>query len=295
MNRPMGVIYGMPADEYHAIDAMSSTALRLLARSPWHLKNRVKVTPTRPMLNGTLAHCAILEADAMASRYVVVPEKAPRRPTAAQWAAKNPSDDSMRAMDWWTTFKDAVGQREIVAHEDYEITKMQLEAVKADPEIAALLATGNSEVSLFWVDRETGVYCKARPDHIHQLPDGRFVGLDLKATADDTPAGFSRSMASMGYHRQEAHYTAGIEAVLGEVSYWVFAVVSSAPPVLATPYRTDIETKSQARDEVSELLHLYAECRRRDYWPSYTADQRVIGLPAWARRSNEVEVSFVQS
>jgi hypothetical protein len=74
MNAPerlMGLVRDLPAEQYHAIEAMSSTGLRLFARSPWHWKNRVPVTPTKAMLNGTLAHCAQLEPDAMAARYVV--------------------------------------------------------------------------------------------------------------------------------------------------------------------------------------------------------------------------------
>jgi hypothetical protein len=81
--------------------------------------------------------------------------------------------------------------------------------------------------------------------------------------------------------------------VLGkEVADFVFPVVSSAPPVLATPYRLDADTVQQGFDEMNELLELYADCRRRNHWPAYTTEQRVIGLPAWKRRSNELEVSY---
>jgi hypothetical protein len=34
----MGVVKGMPFDEYHAVDALSASGLRHLARSPWHFK-----------------------------------------------------------------------------------------------------------------------------------------------------------------------------------------------------------------------------------------------------------------
>jgi hypothetical protein len=96
--RPLGIVENMPFEEYLAVDAVSSTGLKLFARSAWHYKNRVDIDPTPSMLRGTLAHCAVLEPDALSQRYAVTPEDAPRRPSRAQWEAKNPSPESLEAM-----------------------------------------------------------------------------------------------------------------------------------------------------------------------------------------------------
>lgn len=293
--RPMGMIYDMPADEYHAVDALSSSGLRLLARSAWHYRNRVPVTPTPPMLRGTLAHCAVLEPDTMSSRYVVVPEDAPRRPSKAQWAAKAPSADSQAAMAWWTDFNAQCTGRQIVTAEDYAITQMQLAAITAEPELSALFENGRGEVSVFWVDPDTGVYCKARPDWVQLEADMRSAALvDLKSTADESPSGFGRAAARMKYHLQAAHYTAGFEAASGlKVSRFVFAAVTSAAPVLAVPYVLTEEIEEQARDEWRELVELYASCTRNDRWPTYGQGVQLLDFPAYAKRSNELEVSYV--
>jgi hypothetical protein len=66
------------------------------------------------------------------------------------------------------------GDREIVTAEEFAVTQMQLEALAAEPTLRELLATGYSECSIFWVDKDTGVYCKARPDHVHPI-DARSV------------------------------------------------------------------------------------------------------------------------
>jgi hypothetical protein len=291
---PMGVIYGMPAEEYHAINAWSATGMRLLARSPWHYRNRVPVIPTRPMLNGTLAHCAALEPGALSARYVVVPEDAPRRPTKAQWTAKKPSPESVLAMEWWTGFGKTCGERLIVAAEDYAITQLQLAALQAEPEIAELLREGHGEVSVFWHDPDTGVYCKARPDWMRPTGKKRVKLVDLKTAADDTPEGFSRSAARLGYHRQRAHYWRGFEIASGmEVEDFIFATVSSEPPVLAVPYRLVDEVVQQGAEEVVELTQAYAECVRTGNWPAYTPAQRMVDFPKWAKRSQELEVSYV--
>jgi exodeoxyribonuclease VIII len=293
-NRPMGLIKDMPFDEYHAIDALSASGMRELARSAWHYRNRVPIAPTRAMLNGSLVHCAQLEPGALSSRYVVVPEDAPKRPTKAQWNAAKPSPASVETMNWWTGFQKTCGEREIVAADDYATTQAQLKALQADPLLKALFSSGYGEASVFWIDPVTGVYCKARPDWVHPVTDRRVRLLDLKAMADDTPEGFSRGAARMGYHRQQAHYTAGFEAATGlTVEDFVFAVVSSVPPVLAVPYRLIPEVLEQAEQECAELRSLYAHCTEHNRWPAYTAEEMMVDLPCWAKQTDgEIEVSY---
>jgi hypothetical protein len=290
---PLGVVHSMPFEDYLAVPALSSSGLKLLARSAWHYKNRQEITPTRPMLCGTLAHCAALEPHAMASRYVVVPEDAPRRPTASQWAAKKPSQDSQDDMAWWRDFTAKAEGRQIVAANDYAITQMQLQALAAEPDIAKHLSAGQGEVSIFWRDERTGVYCKARPDWMTPPDAGRITTLDMKTTADESPSGFGRAAARLKYHLQWAHYVAGIEQATGHtVEEFVFAAVTSAPPVLAVPYILTDDIKAQAIDERAELLDLYARCTAANHWPAYGQGLQLLDFPAYAKRDSEVEVSF---
>lgn len=292
--RPMGIVYGMSFEDYHAVDAFSASGMKHLARSPWHWKNRVEVAQSRAMLCGSLVHCAQLEPRALAERYVVVPEDAPRRPSVTQWKAKNPSADSVAAMDWWRTFEASNTRRAIVQAADYATTQKQLEAIQACEELRESFSSGDSEVSMFWTDPETGVYCKARPDHITQRR-GRVQMLDLKSMADDTPAGVQRALGRLGLYRQEAHYRRGYQVITGQpVEDFVFAVVSSAPPILATPYRLVDDALQQGLEEVADLLREFAQCQRSGVWPAYKPDQRMIDLPAWCKTVGEVEVEFEQ-
>jgi hypothetical protein len=291
---PLGIVYDMPFDDYHAVPALSASGMRDLARSAWHYRNRVETVPTKAMLNGTLAHCAQLEPGALSERYVVVPDEAPKRPTKAQWAAKKPSPESMLAMEWWTGFQKTVGTRLIVGPADYATTQQQLAALQAEPEIAKLFARGMGEVSAFWIDPSNGVYCKARVDWVHPIDDRSVKLVDLKTTVDESPDAFARSAARMGHHRQQAHYWRGFEIASGmEVVDFVFATVTSQPPVLAVAYHLVDEVMQQGEEEVAELTEFYAQCMKADHWPAYTPDQRMIDFPKWAKRSQEVEVSYV--
>lgn len=291
----LGVFPGLSFEEYLAAPAMSASGLKLLARSAWHYKHRQEVKPTRPMLCGTLAHCAALEPEAMGARYVVVPDDAPRRPTDKQWTAKKPSQESLDAMAWWRDFTAKAEGRQIVAANDYAVTQMQLQALAAEPTIADILRAGQGEVSVFWRDERTGVYCKARPDWMTPANGGRLTVMDLKTTADESPSGFGRAAARLKYHLQWAHYVAGIEQATGlKVEEFVFAAVTSAPPVLAVPFFLTDDIKAQAQDERAELLDLYARCLKSNTWPAYGQGLQMLDFPAYAKRDSEVEVSFAE-
>lgn len=290
--RPMGVVRGMPFDEYLQVDAMSQSALKELARSPWHYANRVDVKETRAMLNGSLVHCARLEPEALAQRYVVVPSDAPKRPTPAQWAAKKSNESSQIAKDWWNAFGEQVAGRSIVEGDDYAITQLQLAALERDPLIVENMSAGNSEVSVFWIDPDTGVYCKARPDYVRSFDDGDVL-TDLKSTVDESPSGFGRSAKRMRYDLQQAHYTDGWRIATGhKIKAFCFAAVTSKRPVLAKPYLLPEEFVQRGEDERRELLAVYASCRATDTWPDYGSGYIVADVNLYT--PTEIEVGFAE-
>jgi hypothetical protein len=293
----LGMHLDMPFADYHAVQAVSASGLRTFSRSPWHYKHRVGITPTRPMLRGTLAHCALLEPDAMAQRYAVVPDNAPRRPTKAQWAAAKPSAESAAAMDWWRDYMASIEGRDIISADDYALCQEQLAAVRAVPDLARLLADGVGEVSIFWVDPDTGVYCKARLDWL-QVDGAVTRVLELKSTADESPVGFARTAARMKYELQRAHYLDAVQHGAGlrlcKSDHWTWGVVTAARPVLAVAYDLTPDLIEQAADDRAQLLDRFAWCQQRDEWPAYGDGKQVLDYPAYAKRSAEIEVSFVE-
>lgn len=290
----MGIVHGMPFEEYLAVDAMSQSALKEMAKSPWHYANRVEIKQTRPMLNGSLVHCARLEPDALSQRYVIVPEDAPKRPTDAQWAAKKSNESSQAAKEWWTAFGDEIAGRTIIPAKDFDITQQQLAALNANVQIAEDMSDGHSEVSVFWIDPATGVYCKARPDYVRSATNGDIL-TDLKSVMDESARGFGRAAARLKYHIQQAHYVSGWQVATGrKVAAFSFAAVTNAPPVLAMPYLLPDDWVQQGVDERDHLMALFAECRRTDTWPAYGQGYGLADVPAYAVDGGEVEVSFIE-
>lgn len=288
--RPMGVVHGLSFEDYLTVDAMSQSALKEMAKSPWHYANRVEVKQTRPMLNGSLVHCARLEPDALSQRYVIVPEEAPKRPTEAQWNAKKPNDSSRAAMEWWTAWGEEAAGRTVIEAKDYMVTQLQLDALNANVQIAEDMSDGHSEVSVFWIDTATGVYCKARPDYVRSATNGDIL-TDLKSVMDESPRGFGRAAARLKYHIQRAHYVSGWQIATGrKVVAFSFAAVTNAPPVLAMPYLLPDDWAQQGEEERAQLLALYAECKRTDTWPAYGQGYGLADVPAYAVDASEVEI-----
>ena len=282
MNAPrelrLGLVRDMPAEEYHATRAMSAGGLKRMRQSPAHFYG-LHLDPARPkqettpaMANGTLVHCCVFEPEAVAARYAVKPAGHDGRTKEGKaWAA----DVEARGL-------------QIVGHADMQAAKAQAAAVRAVPDLAALLAEGYGEASCFWIDEETGELCKCRPDWTNPAGDGVIL-VDGKTCRDASPEGFGRAVWNLGYHLQAAWYADGFEKATGQrVHGFVFAAVESDWPYVAMPYMLGDDVLAAARRENRRLLNRYAECNRTGIWPGYGSSAvQLINLPKWANLESD--------
>jgi hypothetical protein len=266
------IVHGMPIDEYHASAGISCSGLHDFARSPLHYY-ALHRDPARPpredkagQLEGTLAHCAILEPGEFGRRYAVGP-------------------NISRATKEWKTFEACWTRNGMVPikQHDAAVASAQAASVNALPEVAALLSRGHAEVSAFWIDDATGEPCRCRPDWVHPIDDKRVILLDAKTCGDASPGDFLRQIARKGYHRQAAWYSDGYAAAACvEVAAFVFVAVESAWPFAACAVMLDDDSLQQGRRENRALLDRYGECNRTNTWPGYSAAIELVSLPVWA-------------
>lgn len=269
---PIGVVRGMSNAEYHAHHALGSSGLKTLAKSPRHYwaaqldPNRPVKEETAAMAAGTLAHCAILEPNKLAERYVVRPDGLDLRTKDGKaWMAAKPAS------------------MEVVTHEQMQTAQRQHASVLALPEVGALLATGEAEVSAFWLDEATGTACKCRPDWVSPVGDGQGVVIvDIKTCQDASPKGFARAVANFRYDLQCAHYCDGYEHASGiKVLGMVFACVESEYPHCASAYMLQEEWIESAKAQRQELLKTHAKCLRTNNWPGYAETINLLEIPRW--------------
>jgi exodeoxyribonuclease VIII len=172
------------------------------------------------------------------------------------------------------------GRRVLTAEENRKLMLMR-ESALAHPFARALLqAHGPVESSIYWVDQETGLLCRIRPDKIAALANVKVI-VDVKVTGDIER--FAASIEDYRYHVQEAFYREGCEQHFGEPCAFVFLVVSSKRDAGRYPVRCfalQEDDRIAGENEMRKDLATYAECQRTGLWPGV----ETITRPEWARR-----------
>lgn len=281
----VGIFPDEPAEVYHVrnLGEANASGLTQMLRSPAHFKEWVEhpeADKTSPALEfGRAFHCATLEPDVFEARYVVVPGDAPRYPTDAQWNAKGKrSPDSQAAVDYWLQWNADNGSRTRLSAADYDRARRMADSVRAHPVARGLLVGGDRETTMRWIDEETGIPCRARPD---LRAEGEFT-MDLKSTRDASHEGFARSVAGFHYDLQQSFYLAAEKALAKPVRYFIFLACESEAPYVCQPYVLDPAAEQRGYALHRRAITKQAECLRTGRWPGYSEELSSLTLPAWA-------------
>jgi hypothetical protein len=146
--------------------------------------------------------------------------------------------------------------------------------------------SGQPEQSLFWQDRPTGVWRRARLDWMPYGNGGRLIVPDYKTAVSAAPSAIEKAMQNYGYHQQAAWYLDGVKALGGGDAAFVFIVQEKTPPYLVTVVELDAITLRIGRDRNRQAIDLYRQCVTEDQWPGYTDSIELISLPAWAENQH---------
>lgn len=285
----------MSNEEYHADkSSISKSGLDVIARSPAHYwakyidPNAKPQESTPAMRLGSLVHCVVLEPNEVSARYVVEPESAPRKPTAAQINAKKQSDDTISAIEYWHNFAaDNVG-KEIVSADDMGKALAMRTACMDEPEIAAALSLdGDAEMTFVAKDPETGVILRCRFDWLtHDL-----FALDLKTTRDIRNDEFGKSIWGFRYHVQQAFYSDVFRLATGDdLRDWAFGAIESEAPHFAVPVRLPDDMVQYGRMLYRKDLRRYADCLSSGKWPGPAPKPYTFSPRGWML--SEIEAAF---
>ncbi|TCO70245.1 PD-(D/E)XK nuclease-like domain-containing protein [Rhodovulum euryhalinum] len=312
-----GVYAGISNSAYHAGPGISKSGLDLIRKSPAHYQHSrtaERREPTPDQRLGTLAHALILEPESFWDCYAqpfVAPEnalattddmKARLRELGEKISgSKGELTERLRAADPSAVFLDdaraeyaaEVGEQEIVTADEIAKVEAMRGAFFANESAGKLFAPGAgvAELSCYWVDEETGVLCRCRPDF------WRFNGViaDLKTCRDASFDGFQKSIWDWRYHVQAAFYLDGIrEAIrqggfhgveeLPEPAHFVFGALEKVEPYASATYLAVPEMLEIGRREYRKDLRTYADCLSSDKWPGYGDKIQPISLPEWVLR-----------
>ncbi|NUP24140.1 MAG: hypothetical protein HOZ81_50410 [Streptomyces sp.] len=275
-------IYDITNDRYHADPvpggSLSSTGARkLLAPSCPALFRHEQLhgrPPKRVFDFGTAAHGLVLGS----GPELVKIEADNYRTKAAQEAATE------------ARFRGAVP----LLPAEYRQVQEMAAALRQHPVAAALFNPdhGQPEKSLFWADRATGVWRRARLDWLPDQRSGRLIIPDYKTTVSAEPEAIARSVLNYGYHQQDPWYVDAVRALgLGDESTaFVFVFQEKSAPYLVTVVQLDQATRRIGRQRNRKAIALYRDCLAADRWPGYSDQVEIVSLPAWAQDRQMQEI-----
>lgn len=264
-----GLYLGVPSEQYHAHPGVSRSILAEVARqSPIHGLHKMREDDDESsdsMDLGEALHRAVLEPEVYDELYDVAPEECEATKASDGEPCTNAAKE--RYGGFWTCGVHAPDQEpdeiEVLKKKHAHAVSGMRTALRGDPDAAPLLweLPGLNEATILYRNPETGLTCKARPDRIVLLPDGKVSIVDVKTTKSAHPRDFRRKAARLGYWLQPAHYGSAVESLSNplvtgqlEVVDFVFTVVESSRPYAVQCYRPSPDDRAAARKRQLSLL-----------------------------------------
>jgi hypothetical protein len=271
-------VYDLPDDLYHADPvpggSLSSSGARKLLPPHCPARFRYELDHPKPYKKafdiGHAAHKPVLGAGPDLVRI-----------DAAEWRTDAIKDEVAKVR--------AAGGVPLKPSE-YEQVHGMADALRRHPVAAALFdpTRGQPEQSLFWLDDETGVWCRARLDWLPSPRNGRLIVPDYKTCRSANPEHLQRTIYDYGYFIQAFWYLDGVKALgLGDDPAFVFCAQEKEPPYLVTVFEVDSTALELGQRQSNEARQIFAQCASSGVWPGYSADIELISLPPWVERQLE--------
>jgi len=261
-----GIYEDISNEKYHSGDGVSKTMLDRFSKSPAHYLYHMshKSESTEAMRIGTSAHTLILEPEKFDDEIAVLPDGIDRRTKIGKAA--------------YAEFQEVSDGKLIIKADDFDNIQRMRDAVMAHPSASQLLTGGIAEQSAYWIDEETGLLCRCRPDYMK----GSAI-IDLKTTTDASPREFGRSAAKFRYDVQGAYYLDGYNAAGGNVTAFAFAVVEKSPPYNVEVYTMEDEHFQAGRWKYRQNLADLKQAIDSDKFGGYSesGEPMPLMLPEW--------------
>jgi len=269
-----GLHFDIPFGQYLSWDAVNQSACKPMDITPAHYVAYLTKNENTPALRvGSLTDTLVFEPKLFAERFDVTP-----RSYVNSDGDTKPWRGNANVCKEWVA-ESAVSGKTILTPKEHDEAVRLSQAVFKHRAGGELLAKGQAQISMVWVDEVTGVLCKGRLDW---LTDEAIV--DLKTTIDASEDGFPSQINKYRYHVQAAFYKDGYKAITGldrpfiiiaaeKGSPWGVHVVEVQPPSLET-----------GRSMYRRALSKFRECQDTNNWHGYSQFVEPIDIPLWAIR-----------
>lgn len=244
--------------EYRSLDAVSRSDLWEANKSPLHYKYQAEFgnkKDSKALVFGSLVHKLVLEADKFDDEFAIAP---------------NVDRRTKSGKEEYDRFLIESEGKMVVTLEDYEIACAMAKVVQNDPEASRLLYEGKPqyEQSFTWLDSQSGINCKIRPDCLNEL-DGQKYIIDYKTTDSCADGHFERSAKKYGYQLQVGMYSEGMFNQDFDDYKFIFIVQEKTEPYAVRIYDVDDSYRDFGMDLFHELTLKIAHCYEADKFEGY--------------------------
>lgn len=254
-------------DEYRNAAGVSTSQLKRFAACPEDTKY---TEPTAAMLFGTRLENLVFGSDAT---FVVKPESI-----------------KVRRGKEWEAFKAENSDADIVTDAELYALMKAYRQIEVCQVAKQLLTTERYWPSFSWTCPVTGMLRKGELDVLQPQ-----CIVDLKTTADPSPAAFAAQAERLKYHWQAASYQEAVELNMGQRLPVVFVCVRNSDPWNVEVLEMPQDWIDEGLREVRVCSRRYLEAKNTGKWRSPTWGQIVaIQRPRWARYASEYDFEEVE-
>lgn len=253
-----GKLVDVSNTDYHADETTATKSkLELILRSPMHYKHE-RENPrkeTDAMAVGSALHAAVLEPFKFAASFV-------------GYSGRR----DLRIAEYKEFIENHPGVT-VLPQKDYDLVLGMQNAIfsMTDYPMWDLLQIAEKEKTIEWVDEETGVKCKIRPDALTSA-----AIIDLKKTTDARAHRFFWSARDLGYDMQAAMYRIGVKETLGLDLPFLFLAVEEDAPHGVKVYEAPAQMIADGERRFRQALRIFKECHRTNHWPGYANTFEVL-------------------
>ena len=261
-------------DIYHHQDmnliAYSSSNLKIIHKSIRHFIMPQPKEESPSLKFGRDFHCAILENDTFADRYLIKPKFDLRTKLGKEENEK---------------FNELSKCKILINQDDHDLIMAMKNKLFENEKFKKIFDNCLKEVSYFFHDTFTNELCRIKTDMIDH--SNRFI-YDLKTTDDCTPQGFSKSIAKYLYDLSAAFYLDGIYNLYRQNEYsFVFIVIEKEPPHHFNFFQLGEESIAAGRILYQQALRKINKYKLENEPSKYLEpDFTILEMPVWALRDN---------
>jgi exodeoxyribonuclease VIII len=269
----------MDNEEYHAIDRVQTSSLKMLMRNPREYQacyvtgERAKpdLSEKRQVMIGDCVHQALLEKRDITE--LIVPYPVDCLGAGERLKPKQSKE-----------FRESMKREGKIAVKDDEFKRIfSICNAVLRHELGLLIGRDDIvfETPVFWTDSLTGLDCKAKPDFMYE-DDSSVTCYDLKVSESISPDGWGRIAKRLGYWLQDAHYSSGLAHTTGKPVRFVFWVVESVWPFRVARYEWDQISRERASEAYFRLLEELKRRTEKDDWKEdWESSSNMLTLDPW--------------